>query len=64
MAHYAPDVRSDNTFGGPQEGVYQSAPFGRRNRKGMRYANDATKATEKSVQSKRVRKSQLRMRMR
>ncbi len=63
MAHYSPSVRDDNTDGTPQEGVYSSAPVGRRNKKGMRYANDASKAP-RPITSKRERKSQLRMRMR
>jgi hypothetical protein len=62
VAKYAPDVRGDNTNGTPQDGVYSSASVGRRNKRGMRYANDASK-TPRTL-SKQERKSQLRMRMR
>jgi len=63
VAHYSSNVRDDNTDGTPQEGVYSSASVGRRNKRGMKYANDASRAA-RPITSKRERKSQLRQRMR
>lgn len=63
MAHYSDSVRDDNTDGTPQEGVYSSASVGRRQKRGMKAANDAARYQRPSM-GKRERKSQLRMRMR
>lgn len=63
MAQYAPDVRGSNTDGTPHEGVSSSASVGRRQKRGMKYANDAS-SYQRPAMSKTERKSQLRMRMR